>query len=477
MGTMSASDAAPLPRLGEVFFDMRGDSRTMRVSWYADTGVAVFSIWQGDTCTGTFRLPIPELPRMVEALTKGPPGQAGSGSRAGGPARQQADPAAPTTAMGPGGVPAPGSGESAGYPRVAPGGGYPDPSPGPYQDSSAHHGYGAQDGGYGAAAPAGYQDDPPTAGYTGSSPDGYQGPPPGGRHQMPEDGYHQEPGPGGRHDLPPGDYYQGSAPEDQRDLPPGGQARSAAGGYQDAGYQDPPPGSHDGSGSAAPARYQDLPPGGYRDLLPGGYGDVPRGADYHAPDDGYREPPAAAPPGGAGQFAGRQDSYPPTGPLPVGRWHSGAPSGEFPQARPEGGFAPDRFAEDRPPAGQFAPDEFGADEYAPDEYAGDGFAEDGFTDDGFPDDPLAGSYQGEAEQGYLPSPPTDMFPAASLSGGYRGQGGQRAGYEPDPADLDHEGPYPAGPAERGGPPRDSAAHRPGRGGDREREYGHSRGRS
>src|SRR6201982_4308638 len=85
MACMSASDAAPLPRLGEVFFDVRGDSRSMRLSWYADTGVAVFSIWQGDTCTGTFRLPIPELPRMVEALTQGPPGRAGSGSRTGPP--------------------------------------------------------------------------------------------------------------------------------------------------------------------------------------------------------------------------------------------------------------------------------------------------------------------------------------------------------------------------------------------------------
>ena len=67
MGSMSASDAAPLPRLGEVFFDVRGESRTMRLSWYADTGVAVFSIWQGGTCTGTFRLPIPDLPRMQAA--------------------------------------------------------------------------------------------------------------------------------------------------------------------------------------------------------------------------------------------------------------------------------------------------------------------------------------------------------------------------------------------------------------------------
>jgi hypothetical protein len=75
MGTMSASDAAPLPRLGEVFFDVRGNSRSMRLSWYADTGVAVFSIWQGGMCTGTFRLAIADLPRMIETLQRGPSGQ------------------------------------------------------------------------------------------------------------------------------------------------------------------------------------------------------------------------------------------------------------------------------------------------------------------------------------------------------------------------------------------------------------------
>src|ERR1700727_2510355 len=112
MGTMSASDAAPLPRLGEVFFDVRGDSRTMRVSWYADTGVAVFSIWQGDTCTGTFRLPIPELSRMVDILSRGPQGAQGAPRGPGPqgmpgqgvPAPQgppaAVDPGPPTAAMG-----------------------------------------------------------------------------------------------------------------------------------------------------------------------------------------------------------------------------------------------------------------------------------------------------------------------------------------------------------------------------------------
>src|SRR5271169_3567264 len=84
MGTMSASDAAPLPRLGEVFFDVRGSSRSMRLSWYADTGVSVFSIWQGGTCTGTFRLPMEELPRLIDALQRGvqPPDPRGSGAYA-----------------------------------------------------------------------------------------------------------------------------------------------------------------------------------------------------------------------------------------------------------------------------------------------------------------------------------------------------------------------------------------------------------
>jgi hypothetical protein len=44
----------------------------MRLSWYGDTGVAVFSIWQGGRCTGTFRLPVDELPRMLDTLHRGP---------------------------------------------------------------------------------------------------------------------------------------------------------------------------------------------------------------------------------------------------------------------------------------------------------------------------------------------------------------------------------------------------------------------
>ncbi len=44
----------------------------MRLSWYADTGVAVFSIWQAGMCTGTFRLPMADLGRMIAILERGP---------------------------------------------------------------------------------------------------------------------------------------------------------------------------------------------------------------------------------------------------------------------------------------------------------------------------------------------------------------------------------------------------------------------
>jgi hypothetical protein len=80
IGVMSEPDAVPLPRGGEVFFDVRGEARSMRLSWYADSAVAVFSIWQGNRCTATFRLPFGDLARMVEVLQSGPAGHAAEAS-------------------------------------------------------------------------------------------------------------------------------------------------------------------------------------------------------------------------------------------------------------------------------------------------------------------------------------------------------------------------------------------------------------
>jgi hypothetical protein len=43
----------------------------MRVSWHAESDVVVLSLWSGGTCTGTFRLPVEDVPDMIDALREG----------------------------------------------------------------------------------------------------------------------------------------------------------------------------------------------------------------------------------------------------------------------------------------------------------------------------------------------------------------------------------------------------------------------
>src|SRR5690348_7645738 len=184
MGSMSASDAAPLPRLGEVYFDVRGESRSMRLSWYADTGVAVFSIWQGGTCTGTFRLPIADLPRMIATLQRGPQGsgggqpgtavQRGAQERAPGPEMLDSEIRTGQNAMPParhaeGRAPARLGGEpAAGYTGERPAGDYAEPETGYVAGHAAGghagepgSGYGRERGSSAAGPTRGYPDEPP----------------------------------------------------------------------------------------------------------------------------------------------------------------------------------------------------------------------------------------------------------------------------------------------------------------------------
>lgn len=63
--------ARPAPRAGEVFLDVRGAGRTLRVSWHEEAGVVVLSLWRSGVCTGTFRLPVDEVPDLVEVLRGG----------------------------------------------------------------------------------------------------------------------------------------------------------------------------------------------------------------------------------------------------------------------------------------------------------------------------------------------------------------------------------------------------------------------
>jgi hypothetical protein len=61
----------PLPTAGEVFLDARGPGRALRVTWHGEADVVVLSLWLGRTCSGSFRLPVEEVPDLVAALRAG----------------------------------------------------------------------------------------------------------------------------------------------------------------------------------------------------------------------------------------------------------------------------------------------------------------------------------------------------------------------------------------------------------------------
>ena len=62
---------SPLPLTGEVFLDQRGDGRSLRVSWHPDADLVVLSLWRDGTCAGSFRLPMAEVPDLIEVLRGG----------------------------------------------------------------------------------------------------------------------------------------------------------------------------------------------------------------------------------------------------------------------------------------------------------------------------------------------------------------------------------------------------------------------
>jgi hypothetical protein len=76
-----------LPTAGEVFLDARGSGRALRVTWHGEADLVVLSLWHGGTCTGTFRLPVSEVPDLIDVLRDGlarsydgrPPGHTGPG--------------------------------------------------------------------------------------------------------------------------------------------------------------------------------------------------------------------------------------------------------------------------------------------------------------------------------------------------------------------------------------------------------------
>lgn len=67
---MSAmSEVVPLPSFGEVFFDARGQDRVLRVTWHE--GTLVLSLWRGEMCTASFRMPMADVDRLIDTLDEG----------------------------------------------------------------------------------------------------------------------------------------------------------------------------------------------------------------------------------------------------------------------------------------------------------------------------------------------------------------------------------------------------------------------
>ncbi|MEV7006405.1 hypothetical protein AB0N02_07790, partial [Streptosporangium sp. NPDC051022] len=63
------SEVVPLPSFGEVFFDERGQERVLRVTWHE--GTLVLSLWRGEMCTASFRMPMDDVGRLVDTLDQG----------------------------------------------------------------------------------------------------------------------------------------------------------------------------------------------------------------------------------------------------------------------------------------------------------------------------------------------------------------------------------------------------------------------
>jgi hypothetical protein len=60
----------PLPELGSIFLDTRGD-RALRVTWHSEADLVVISLWRDDLCTASFRLAVDEVPELVAMLRAG----------------------------------------------------------------------------------------------------------------------------------------------------------------------------------------------------------------------------------------------------------------------------------------------------------------------------------------------------------------------------------------------------------------------
>jgi hypothetical protein len=63
-------EVTPLPSAGDVFFDVRDEGRSLRVSWHAELGTVAVSFWRDDTCVSSFWLSPEDVPRLISGLVQ-----------------------------------------------------------------------------------------------------------------------------------------------------------------------------------------------------------------------------------------------------------------------------------------------------------------------------------------------------------------------------------------------------------------------
>lgn len=66
---MVVASYRPKARVSEAWFtDERTPNRRLHVSWHGTERLIVFSLWNDDRCTSSFRLPVREAGRMITAV-------------------------------------------------------------------------------------------------------------------------------------------------------------------------------------------------------------------------------------------------------------------------------------------------------------------------------------------------------------------------------------------------------------------------
>ena len=79
---MVVAEKLTVPVARTWFVDERTPARRLQVTRHADRGLVVLSLWQGDRCTGTFRLAMRDAAALVHALVDGMAAALPDGERA-----------------------------------------------------------------------------------------------------------------------------------------------------------------------------------------------------------------------------------------------------------------------------------------------------------------------------------------------------------------------------------------------------------